>query len=333
MRMLIIAGHGEEDCGACGNGYREADLTREMASLIRAKMQGMCEVSVADTSKNWFEYLKSHRHDFTAYDYVLEIHFNSGGGVGTEIFVTTSENGVGVEESIVKQLSNTVGYRNRGVKRRNWSVISKVKAQGVSAVLLEVCFIDSSSDIKTYQSRKADIAGAIASGIAEGFGLEQSAPEHWAARHLNKLKELGYITDDAWKNYECDLPVAYALALLDKVSGGTWKSDEADASIHWAHPIIISLCGKGLITDKDLYIKLVKSNANLSNAYCLALFDKASGGMCPSYINRKTDHWSRNCLDSLCDKEVIKTPDAWTNFEGAVTYGRYMSLICSFLRI
>ncbi len=331
MKILLIAGHGDGDCGACGNGYREADLTREVAALLNERFRGVCAAEVADTSKNWYEYLGTHKYDFSGYDYVLEIHFNAGGGVGTEIYVTTSEQGIGVETAIVKQISNAVGYRNRGVKRTNFRVISRIKAQGVSSALLEVCFIDSASDVNIYQSRKTDIANAIVNGIAEGFGLKQQAASHWAARYFDKLNSLGYITDEAWKNYDGDLPVSFALALLDKTTGGTWKSNEADASIHWAQPIVISLCGKKIISDKEQWLGGLDNM--MSNALCLALFDKATGDMRPAYVGRTPDHWARNCLDSLCDKAVINTPAAWTNFEGAVTYGRFMALLCGAFRI
>lgn len=197
--------------------------------------------------------------------------------------------------------------------------------------MLEVCFIDSASDVNTYQNRKNDIANAIVNGIAEGFGLTQKTASHWAARYFDKLKGLGYITDDAWRNYDGDLSVSYALALLDKTTGGTWESDEADASIHWAQPIVISLCGKKIISDKEQWLGNLDSA--MSNALCLALFDKATGDMREAYVGRVPDHWARNCLDSLCDKAVINTPQAWTNFEGAVTYGRFMALLCGALKI
>lgn len=334
MKILLIAGHGNGDPGACGNGYREADLTREVATLLNSRFEGVCEAEVADTNRNWFEYLGSHSYDFTKYDYVLEIHFNSGGGTGTEIFVTTSEVGTGVENAIVQQISNAVGYKNRGVKRTNFRVISRVKSQGVSAALLEVCFIDSAADVNTYQSKKDSLINAIVNGIAEGFGLKQlTVVSHWAERYYKRLNDLGYVTDDDWKQYDCDLPTSYALALLDKVTGGTWTSEETDASVHWAQPNIISLCGKGLITDKELYIDLVTNESNLSNALCLALFDKATGGMRETYVGRNADHWSRNCLDSLCDKAIITTPAAFTDFEAAISYGCFLALICGAFKI
>ena len=34
MNILILNGHGAGDSGALGNGYKEADLTRELADLV-----------------------------------------------------------------------------------------------------------------------------------------------------------------------------------------------------------------------------------------------------------------------------------------------------------
>lgn len=333
MKILIIAGHGNGDPGACGNGYREADLTREVAALLNSRFEGVCEAEVADTSRNWFEYLGSNNYNFKGYDYVLEIHFNAGGGIGTEIYVTTSEQGIGVETAIVQHIAAATGLKNRGVKRCNFRVISRVKSQGVSAALLETCFIDSASDVNTYQTKKDKLINAIVSGIAEGFGLKQQAAAHWAELYYNKLHELRYITDDDWKQYDCDLPTSFALALLDKVTGGTWTSEETDASVHWAQPHVISLCGKGVIDDKEQWINLITSDALLSNALTLALFDKATGGMRETYVGRNADHWSRNCLDSLCDKAIITTPAAFTDFEAAISYGCFLALICGAFKI
>lgn len=165
--------------------------------------------------------------------------------------------------------------------------------------------------------------------------LTESAaePEHWAKPYYEKLHSLGYITDEAWKDFDGYLPAAYAVALLDKTTGGKWDSDEADPSVHWAQPNIISLCGKGVITDKSEWIGLVTSEAYLSKALCLALIDKITGGMKSAYVGRETDHWARNCLDSLCDKAIITTPTAWTDFEAPVTYGAYVTILCGALQI
>ena len=198
--ILIIAGHGAGDCGAVGNGYKEADLTREVAKLLKAELDGYANVTIADTKKNWYEHLKKHSFDFTPYDYVIEIHFNAGGGRGVEIYITTSEKTHGVETEIVKGISD-IGFYNRGVKRKNFAVILKAKNQGVSSALLEVCFIDNQYDVERYQARKTDVAKAIAHGIIKGFGLEIKKDELTVACEI--LASKGIINSpDYWAKGE-----------------------------------------------------------------------------------------------------------------------------------
>ena len=176
MKILLIAGHGAGDPGAVGCGYKEADLTREVVKLLKPQLDNYADVTIADTSKNWL----NNTMDFTPYYYVLEIHFNAGvndkkgnnGTTGTEIYVTTSEKTHGVETEIVKGISS-IGFKNRGVKRKNWTVINRAKNQGVSSALLEVCFIDDADDMWLYQKKKNEILKAIANGIIIGFGLEK----------------------------------------------------------------------------------------------------------------------------------------------------------------
>lgn len=180
MKILLIAGHGQGDPGAVGNGYKEADLTREVVKLLKPQLDDYADVAIADISKNWL----NNKMDFSPYYYVLEIHFNAGandkkgnnGTTGTEIYVTTSEKSHGVETEIVKGISS-IGFKNRGVKRKNWAVISRAKNQGVSSALLEVCFIDDADDMWLFQKRKAEVIKAIANGIIKGFGLEEETTD------------------------------------------------------------------------------------------------------------------------------------------------------------
>lgn len=180
MKILLIAGHGQGDPGAVANVYKEADLTREVVKLLKPQLDNYADVTVADASRNLYTAVKNGEpFDFSEYGYVLEIHFNAGvndtkgngASTGTEIYITTSEKTHGVETEIVQGISN-IGFKNRGVKRKNWAVIQRAKQQGVSSALLEVCFIDDIDDMKLYQSKKADVIKAIANGIVKGFGLK-----------------------------------------------------------------------------------------------------------------------------------------------------------------
>ena len=183
LKILLIAGHGDGDPGAIGNGYKEADLTREVAGLLKERLSGTAdvEVEVADTKRNWYKYLckLGNYFYFKVYDYVLEIHFNSFGlssANGTEIYVTTSEKSHGVETNIVNNIAR-LGFRNRGVVRKNYGVINYIKKQGVSSALIEMCFISNAKDMELYQTKKGEIIKAIADGIIDGFGLDRKGDE------------------------------------------------------------------------------------------------------------------------------------------------------------
>ena len=78
MKILLIAGHGQGDNGASANGYFEAELTREVVKLLKSKLDNYADVTIADTSKNWYNYANRRTLDVRNYQYVLEIHFNAG---------------------------------------------------------------------------------------------------------------------------------------------------------------------------------------------------------------------------------------------------------------
>lgn len=65
VNVLLIAGHGNGDSGAVGNGYEEAELTREFAVLLKENLKSFCNVTLADTNRNWFEFLGSNNYDFS----------------------------------------------------------------------------------------------------------------------------------------------------------------------------------------------------------------------------------------------------------------------------
>lgn len=230
MKILLIAGHGAGDPGTCACGYREADLVREIAPVLKNKLSAYADVDIFDTSKNMYQYLKTASFNFKAYDYVFELHFNAaaydttGNGVttGTEILVHPNEKGTSVEEAILKNIC-ALGFKNRGVKVRfNLQNMNICKgSQGVSYALLETCFIDDADDMKLYQSKKDAVISVIANGIISGFGLgsptEGKKTEDGEVTTVNdivwELSHRGIITaTDLWLNKLAEDTNAYWLA-------------------------------------------------------------------------------------------------------------------------
>ena len=219
MKVLIVAGHGQGDSGACACGYKEADLTREVASLL-SQYGG---VTVYDMSKDLYkQQAAGKRFDFTPYDYVLELHFNAGGGTGTEILVRS---GTTESTSTAQNILNSIiplGFRNRGVKGRldlyNMNVCS---AQGVPYALLEVCFIDNKDDVNLYQTKKNEIVSAIAKGL--------------------NIKKDGELTmtqyDELLELIQNQQPVIYNYIDVNMPD--------------WAKPTIQKLCDKGILQGNE----------------------------------------------------------------------------------
>lgn len=204
MKILLIAGHGSGDPGALGNGFKEADLTRDLAG--RLKLQLGSYADIFDTTKNMYTYLRNGGgFDFSPYNYVLEIHFNAGISssaasdaktTGTEILIHPDEMGFSVEREILKNIEN-LGFKNRGIKRRNnlqnMNIIHKL---GISYALLEVCFIDDSDDMKLYNRSKDSVASSIADGIKKGFGIMSTPSELTTVNDIVwELANRGIITD------------------------------------------------------------------------------------------------------------------------------------------
>ena len=181
MKILLISGHGAGDVGACGNGYKEYNLTREIVNILAKKLEEYASVDVYNQNRNAFYDCQNGTFKIGKYDYVLEIHFNAfnGKAYGSECYVTTRETGITVEQAIMKNMSKFFTLRDNdsifdGVKRTNFLVINTVKNMGMSGALLETCFIDNKNDISIYQKNKDAICQGIVDGIVSGFGLKRS---------------------------------------------------------------------------------------------------------------------------------------------------------------
>lgn len=246
-KILLIAGHGAGDPGATSGSWQEATETRNVVAGLKEAMKNIADVTVYPTSRNAFtDYengVLNSNAKFANYNYVLEIHFNAGATTtsngkttGVECYVTTSESGVTVEEAICKNVA-ACGLTNRGVKRKNWSVINTAKKAGVSSALLEVCFIDDPDDMKVYSTKQSEIVKAIAEGVKSGFGLsgtiaepypkkeddtvvntqpsKPSTSNHWAQANFDNLVARGVQLSDT--RFDDNITRGETFALADKI--------------------------------------------------------------------------------------------------------------------
>ena len=211
MKILLIAGHGAGDPGAIGCGYREADLTRELVSLIKPLLSDYADVTVYDFSRKMAADLKNGvKFNFKNYDYVFEVHFNAASATakGTEILrhLKASERS---ENRLILQNMSVLGFTNRDVKpRSDLIVMNTCYAQSVLYALFETCFISNENDMILYQSCKKQVAEAVVDGIVKGFNLKgvtkmkfKDCEGHYAEKHINELYEMGVVNGDGNGNF------------------------------------------------------------------------------------------------------------------------------------
>lgn len=136
-------------------------------------------------------------------NFCLSIHFNgmsTESPNGTEVFVPYEEKGAGIEAGFQKYLGeffklrvpfaransyynkNDVFDKKLNVSKRKFEAFDEQKdyfgfvrtcwEKGVSADLLEICFLTNKKDFETFSENKEKIAEAIARAIIEGYKVE-----------------------------------------------------------------------------------------------------------------------------------------------------------------
>ncbi|AWZ48469.1 N-acetylmuramoyl-L-alanine amidase [Clostridiaceae bacterium 14S0207] len=176
MKIGLDAGHCRwgADIGARGCGMKEEEMTRTIANQVSRKLQALghtviiCNIDKAST----LEESLSHRYNTANrnnVDFYVSIHINGGGGKGSEIFTMYARE----LPQAKRTLDNLVklGFTRRGIKNAmNYNGrggrLSVIRNTHAPAMLVEVCFIDTQSDVNLYKQLGSDkIADAIVKGI------------------------------------------------------------------------------------------------------------------------------------------------------------------------
>lgn len=108
-------------------------------------------------------------------DLFVSIHFNSGGGEGTEVYTYNGERFRQAE--LVCENMAELGFKNRGIK--DGSNLYVVRRTDARAMLVEVCFVDTRTDVDLYKKVTPEaVAQAIGDAILgekyeEGLTMSQ----------------------------------------------------------------------------------------------------------------------------------------------------------------
>lgn len=135
-------------------------------------------------------------------DLDVSIHLNAGGGTGTEVYVYSDNSKAKDEaERIVKNISNTLGIRNRGVKTSTKLYV--LRKTNSPALLVECCFVDNVTDKAKWNAdkcAKAIVEGITGAKVEETHAQPKPQPQkptnndNWTDRLNAEIKRQGFKT-------------------------------------------------------------------------------------------------------------------------------------------
>ncbi len=176
--IVISSGHGKYVRGASGNpGLDEVDEARKVVEYLAAALSDrgvQVKTFHDDVSKDQSANLKwivDHHNGQGKHDLDVSIHFNAysqtSKPMGTECLYLTQSTLAGEISAAVA----SCGFINRGAKKRtDLYFLNNTKA---AAILVEVCFVDSDTDVAIYRAhfdeiceRMADVLGGTNINVA-----------------------------------------------------------------------------------------------------------------------------------------------------------------------
>ena len=167
MRIAIDLGHGVgTDRGASSKYIDEETIIDNVGGLIINKLKALGHTVIevrpqqATSVSNSLVQRVQKANNNNA-DLYVSIHANAGGGKGTEVYTYQGKE-VKEARNVLNNLCS-LGFTNRGIKGSNLFVINHTTA---TAMLIEICFIDTQSDVDLYKSvGNEKIADSIVRGL------------------------------------------------------------------------------------------------------------------------------------------------------------------------
>lgn len=167
----------------------EDELTKEVGDKVIKKLRVLSHVAVDCTPTNasslqgslWQRCNSANSNNVEEF---ISIHFNLGGGRGTEVYAMSSA-GRGIANKVVEQIA-ALGYVNRGVK--DGSHLYVIRNTNAPAILIECAFLDSAEDMNRYDAEK--MADAIVKGLTgeKVIGVPSPTTPSYGDKEVVKLQ-------------------------------------------------------------------------------------------------------------------------------------------------
>lgn len=116
-------------------------------------------------------------------DLFIAVHFNAGGGTGTEVWHYPGSSAEGYAEDVSRELAAALGLPNRGAKSTTGLYV--INNTNMPAILIEVCFVDTEADADAWWATSwDDLCAAVVRGLGGDYGNKE---EDMLTEHQDKL--------------------------------------------------------------------------------------------------------------------------------------------------
>ena len=175
-RVIVSAGHTNNDPGTIIGNLREVDLNRAIARKIVAQLRanGIITLSVPpnmDLQKR-IDWINGTGYNSEFDDIAIEIHINDGGKSGFEFWFEGQGQNASQElaQKIMQNVNTRTGLPSQGVKsefEHKYKSLAFLSKTNTTSVLLECLYIDNKEDATKLEND--DELNKISKAIAEGI--------------------------------------------------------------------------------------------------------------------------------------------------------------------
>lgn len=264
MKIGINCGHtvsGTVGCGAVGY-IDESVETRNVGYALESILKNAGH-TVVDCTDDYSATVNENLQKIVSkanaqpLDLFVSIHFNSGGGKGTEVY---TYGGKSFDEAVnVCKNISALGFNNRGIK--DGSELYVVHRSSAKAMLIEVCFVDTDDADKYKQIGSGKIAEAIYRAVTSDEVTEYTDINDIIWELHNK----GIISDsDMWvQKCKEDDNIYWFCRKLCQYARTKASGETADGEYTDIQQIVWDLHYRGIITDENLWTEYCEKDSNV----------------------------------------------------------------------
>ena len=162
-KIFVIPGHGAGDSGAVGNGYKEAERVRALATKV--KEYGGDNVILSDFNLNSYRSNIIGKCQVPNDCLILELHIDSSKNTkarGGHVIINANFKADEYDDALAKMISTMFQGRAKTiVGRTDLANVRRAAEKGYNYRLLECCFISNTEDINKFNAEMDKLAKEI----------------------------------------------------------------------------------------------------------------------------------------------------------------------------